>query len=285
MVEMDHMKNLSFMLTLLAMILYGCKDAPVETAVAIPSGPRVSRLTTSYLRILNQDPLLDTVVVDGTVYSIASKDSMAFQYDSQDRLINFDRTQFSGGSGGSYTNGPLKNVYAYSNGQFQEVEGGTGSRFSYKLDNTQRRVLSRTKKRNLYTELDTLRQYSPEGILTSVQTANYRQVFTIENGNVTRIEQYSNRTNKLDQTTELTYDLAHAAPPAQFTFLGETSRNALVSKKVQDYTAPGGAVTYTYSYRNLYDAQGRMIRQIEYHQDSAINQGKPYFWTATDYYY
>jgi hypothetical protein len=237
------------------------------------------------LRILDQDPLLDTVVVEGTVYSIASKDSMAFQYDSQDRLVKFDRTQFSGGPGGSYTNGPLKNLYEYSNGQFQEVEGGTGSRFSFRLDNTQRRVLSRTKKRNLYTELDTLRQYSPEGILTSVQTANYHQVFIIENGNVTRIEQYNNRTNKLDQTTELIYDLTHAAPPAQFTFLGETSRNALVSKKVQDYTSPGGAITYTYSYRNVYDSKGIMIRQVEYRQDSAINQGKPYFWTATDYYY
>jgi hypothetical protein len=58
-----------------------------------------------------------------------------------------------------------------------------------------------------------------------------------------------------------------------------------VSKKVQDYTSPGGAITYTYSYRNVYDSKGIMIRQVEYRQDSAINQGKPYFWTATDYYY
>lgn len=279
------MKSLLISLLLLGIVVCGCKDASVEPSVVIPSVPRVSSFTTSYLRILDQDPLLDTVVVEGTVYSIASKDSMAFQYDSQDRLVKFDRTQFSGGPGGSYTNGPLKNLYEYSNGQFQEVEGGTGSRFSFRLDNTQRRVLSRTKKRNLYTELDTLRQYSPEGILTSVQTANYHQVFIIENGNVTRIEQYNNRTNKLDQTTELIYDLTHAAPPAQFTFLGETSRNALVSKKVQDYTSPGGAITYTYSYRNVYDSKGIMIRQVEYRQDSAINQGKPYFWTATDYYY
>jgi hypothetical protein len=279
------MKRITLALAVLCILVIGCKDAPLELTPAPSSGQRVAHLAILYYRFLDQEPMLDTVLIDGMVKAIASKDSMSFRYDSQGRLTNYDRTQYSANVGGPYTSGTLKSEYTYQNGQLQELEGSTGIRFQYRLDDSQRRVLSRTKKRYSYIDVDTLRQYSAEGILKTVQLLNNRQVFTIDNGNVVRIEQYGIASGKLEQVTQMTYDNTHLAPPAQLTFLGETSRNALVHKKILDYGYADGVHIYDYTYTNEFDAQGRMTRQIEYHQESWYNQGKPYFWTATDYYY
>ncbi|GAB3893424.1 hypothetical protein GCM10028825_34080 [Spirosoma agri] len=262
-----------------------CRDKTTDLAPVATPSQRITSQSIQYVRILDQEPSLDTVQIDGVVQALSSKDSLRFQYDAEDRLVSYNRTQYTATAMGPFTNGTQKSLFSYNNGRFQELEGGTGSRFEFSLDNAQRRVLNRTKRRGSYIDVDTLRQYSSEGMLTTVEKQGNRQVFTIENGNVVRIEQFSTRTGTLEMVTEFTYDTGHRAPAAPFTFLGETNRNALLTMKTLDYSYATGVRSTTYTYRNEYDSQERMTRQIEYHQDSWYNQGKPYFWTATDYYY
>jgi hypothetical protein len=275
-------------LTLVSCLLIAsCHEKSIDAPLSPPPTQRIASLSMRYVRQQPQDPILDTVHIKDIVYPIVARDSLSFSYDAQDRLITSDRLQWYTTIDGPQINGGngiQHSIYSYQGDRFLEVEGSTRQSFYCSLDSAQRRVLSRNKKRYSYVDVDTLRQYSTEGMLVSMQGPGYRQVFVIENGNVTRIEQYRLGSSNLEMLTRLVYDNKHYAPLTPFTFLGETSRNALLRKTILSYY-PDGTHTDEYTYQNQYDNQGRMTRQVEYQQLTNYNQGKPYLWLVTDYYY
>ncbi|WP_460961624.1 hypothetical protein [Spirosoma litoris] len=251
---------------------------------------RVSKMTVYYTSPLTSLNYVGKDTVNGQVFNFVDADAYTFRYDSQNRLINHTLTQTSASDAGVYTH---KNQYSYvyANGRMTETQtsdAGTQS-YSFILDSTQSRVLAYTK--HLYTAsgpvytptpLDTLRQYSAEGILKSVLRGSNRQTITIDTKNITQIDEYSNRTGKLDNTTAFVYDMDHYAPPAYFTFLGETSRNAVVKRTI-NYGSQGQADVYISTYQNTYDTQKRLVKQVEFSQYPG--QAKPTVATVTTYSY
>lgn len=229
---------------------------------------------------------LDAVTVDGKETQFVAKDTRLFRYDDQQRLTNYNLTQIAQtDEGQQYGGDTLKNSYSYTNGRMTEVEGGTQRTYEYPLDDTQRRVLTHTKNGYSYINVDTLRKYSTEGIVTEVTIQGSRQVITVDAGNITKIEQYNVASGKLEKITNFDYDNAHYAPLAQVTFLGEASRNAISKQTIVDYSFAEGVRTYTFSYRNQYDDQGRMSQQLEYTEDPSLNQGKAFVSQLRKYYY
>jgi hypothetical protein len=229
---------------------------------------------------------LDVVTVDGKETPFVAKDTRLFRYDDQQRLISYNLMQIAQtDEGQQYGGDTLKNSYSYTNGRMTELEGGTQRTYVYPLDDTQRRVLTHTKNGYSYINVDTLRKYSAEGILTEVNIQSSRQVITVNAGNVTKIEQYNVTSGKLEKITNFDYENDHYAPLAQVTFLGEASRNALSKQTILDYSFAEGVRTYTFSYRNQYDDQGRMSQQLEYTEDPTLNQGKAFVSQLRKYYY
>lgn len=262
-----------------------------SSAQPAPGGPtqRVTRLEIFYPEFSPYPAsrkALDVVTVDGKETQFVAKDTRLFQYDGQQRLISYKLKQIAQtDEGQEYGGDTLRNSYSYNNGRMTEVEGGTQRTYAYPLDDTQHRVLTHTKTGYLYINVDTLRKYSNEGILTEITTQGSRQVITVDGGNVTKIEQYNVASGKLEKVTNFDYDNAHYAPLAQVTFLGEASRNALNKQTILDYSFAEGVRTYTFSYRNQYDNQGRMSQQLEYTEDPTLNQGKAFVSQLRKYYY
>ncbi|QDK81381.1 hypothetical protein EXU85_23330 [Spirosoma sp. KCTC 42546] len=260
--------------------------ASVRQAVPIE---RVSRMTVKYTSTLESKNYVGKDTVNGQIYSFIGTDEYSFQYDAQNRLIKQVLVQTSASDNGLHSRKDQYS-YSYANGRMTETQttdGGTRT-YSFTLDSAQVRVLAYTKRS--YTDtgtpvpatLDTLRQYSPEGILKQVVRGANRQMTTIDKKNITKIDEYSNRTGKLDNSTSFDYDMDHNAPPAYFTFLGETSRNAVVKRTTQ-YGTQDQANAYTSTYQNTYDAQDRLIKQVEYSQYPG--QDKPIVATITTYSY
>jgi len=260
--------------------------ASVRQAVPIE---RVSRMMVKYTSPLESNNYVGKDTVSGQVYNFIGTDDYSFQYDAQSRLIKQVLVQTSASDNGLHSRKD-QYAYTYTNGRMTETQttdGGTRT-FSFTLDSTQSRVLAYTKRS--YTDagtpvpatLDTLRQYSPEGILKRVVRGANRQVITIDTKNITQIDEYSNRTGNLDNSTSFVYDRDHYAPSAYLTFLGETSRNAVV-KRTTIYGSLSQANAYVSTYQNIYDAQGRLIKQVEFSQYPG--QEKPIVSTITTYSY
>ncbi|MVM31416.1 hypothetical protein GO755_15330 [Spirosoma sp. HMF4905] len=251
---------------------------------------RVSKMTVYYTSPLASTNYVGKDTVNGKIYSFIGADAYTFQYDAQSRLVSHALIQTSASDIGVYTH---KNQYSYvyANGRMTETQtsdGGTQT-YSFRLDSTQSRVLAYTKR--IYTAsgpiyasalLDTLRQYSADGILQRVVRGSNRQTITIDKKNIARIDEYSNRTGNLDNATAFVYDMDYYAPPAYFTFLGETSQNAVVKRTV-NYGSQSQANAYVSTYQNTYDAQRRLVKQIEFSQYPG--QGKPVVSTITTYSY
>ncbi|MVM41413.1 hypothetical protein GO730_33165 [Spirosoma sp. HMF3257] len=250
---------------------------------------RVSKMTVYYTSPLASRNYVGKDTINGQIYSFIGADAYTFQYDAQSRLIKQVLVQTSASDNGLHSRKDQYS-YVYANGRMIETQtsdGGTRT-YSFTLDSTQNKVLAYTKR--TYTDagipvpasLDTLRQYSVEGILQRVVRGASRQVITIATKNIAQIDEYSNRTGKLDNSTSFLYDADHYGPPAYFTFLGETSRNAVVKQTVT-YGNQGQAAAYISTYQNAFDAQSRLIKQVEFLQYPG--QDKPVVATITTYSY
>ncbi|QMW03797.1 hypothetical protein [Spirosoma foliorum] len=248
-----------------------------------PPIERVSKMVVYYTSPLTSLNYVGKDTVNGQVYNFVGADTYTFQYDAQNRTVKHTLTQTSASDIGLYTH---KNQYryAYANGRMTEAQtsdAGTQT-YSFPLDSTQSRVLAYTKRIYANALLDTLRQYSAEGILKSVLRGSNRQTITIDTKNITQIDEYSNRTGKLDNTTAFVYDMDHYAPPAYFTFLGETSQNTVVKRTI-NYGSQAQVDVYISTYQNTYDTQKRLIKQVEFSQYPG--QAKPTVATVTTYSY
>lgn len=275
--------------------LYTCNTPDVDPFLDVASVrqsvpiERVSRMTVKYTSPLESKNYVGKDTVNGQVYNFVGADAYSFQYDAQGRLSKQVLVQTSASDNGVHSRKDQYS-YGYANGRMTETQltDGGARTFSFTLDSAQIRVLAYTKRS--YTDagtpvpatLDTLRQYSPEGILKQVVRGANRQVSTIDTKNITQIDEYSNRTGKLDSRTSFEYDMDHHAPPAYFTFLGETSRNA-VEKRTTSYGTLNQANAYISTYQNMYDAQDRLIKQVEFSQYPG--QEKPIVSTITTYSY
>ncbi|GAB2580211.1 hypothetical protein [Spirosoma areae] len=276
------------LLLLTGLCLFGCKRSDPETDPVEAKIERISRMTVFYADVPPGPANVAMDTVNGKVYTFIASDDHSFRYDSRNRLINHVLTQTSATDKELFT---FKNQYSYgyANGRMTETQtndGGTRT-YSFLLDSTQSRVLTYTKRMQgdnaqLPNGLDTLRQYSADGILKGVVKASGRQVITIDQKNITRIDEYSRSTGNLDNTRTFVYDLDYYSPPAYLTFLGETSRNALV-KKTANYGSSGSSNTYVSTYQNSYDASKRLIRQVEFSQYPG--QAQVVVSTLTKYYY
>ena len=92
---------------------------------------------------------------------------------------------------------------------------------------------------------------------------------------MTQLEVYNYFDGSIDNVTRYFYDDQHYAHLATFTFLGETSRNALSRKKYVRYSS-SEVYTSEYVYTNQYDEQGRLIRQLEEVETEGPGYGKSY---------
>lgn len=269
----------SIQLTLLGSILFmlaDCRPDPVEEAVDPPPKQRVKALTTLNLRLgkLSPDEIsLDTVMVAGTVYNVVSFDSTVYSYDEQKRLTSYVRTQTGQAYGRPHTSS-YRCDYAYQPGVLSEtfLQGNRQATVRYPLESTNNRVTAYTREYYSAILVDTLRKYSPEGILLETLevgpnsrkpnfTTPTRKI-TVESGNIVKQEEYNSYGGNLQTVARYVYDVKRYAPLSTFTFLGETSRNAVL-KIVSTHTDVDGSRDNTYTYQNEYDGQGRMTRQLE----------------------
>lgn len=260
----------------LLLTMASCRRDAAEEVVSAPPVQRVRAITSMSLgsdQLLPGQISLDTAIVAGTVYKAVSIDSSAFTYDDQQRLASHALTQTTQANGKPFTLPSVRYEYTYQPGVLLETyTSGTGRVIRrYPLESTSSRVTAYTRDFYSVVLIDTLRKYSTEGILLeALQTALNSRVIssttptlktTIQDGNVSKQEEY-NITGVLERIDQNVYDMQRYAPRQSLTFLGETSRNAL-SSKVSTYTDAGGKRATTYTYQNVYDAQGRMIRQLE----------------------
>jgi hypothetical protein len=278
----------SVTMVLILASLLSCREQPIDQVSDHPPTQRLAATTKLYLGSTNNQQSFDTVLVNGLVYPVLASDSMRFRFDAQQRLIRYQLTQSFQSDTGKVTLVPTDNNYLYQQGYLHE-----GS-IKFPLDSTQRRVLSYTKKGYSIINFDSIRHYSSEGILVSALQTSFNSDYpsvkyllpnkkaTLEAGNVIRLEVYDYFSGVLASETRFVYDKQHFAPLATFTFLGETSRHALLRKTVINYNADGVHTT-EYTYTNQYDSQSRLIRQLEYEESK--NSSYPGSYILTKYYY
>jgi hypothetical protein len=272
--------GLFFVVTLL-----GCREHSLEQFPNQTPAQRVSSMTKLYLAINPTDNKLDTVLVNGTTYSVTSIDSMSFSYDAQQRLIRHQYQQITTNKDKPFQ--APDQTYLYQNGYMHQGAS------RYRLDSTQRRVLSYTQQGFGYTDFDSLRSYSSEGLLVSVlrtiltNKPSFQPVgpptvlATVEGGNITKVEEYDYSTKALNRVTRYTYDNKHFGPLAAFTFRGESSRHALLRETITRYYGTSYD-TYTYAYINQYDRQNRLTRQL---QQDVSNSSNPKSLVLTKFCY
>ena len=273
---------------LFVVALVGCYEQPVEQFTRQAPTQRVRAMTKLALGSKLNEISLDTVRFNGTTYFVWAIDSMSVSYDAQQRLIRYQLQQTTQYNGKLFTSQAPDQTYLYQNGYLHEAAT------RYRLDSTQRRVLSYTRRGYSYTEFDSLRRYSNEGLLVSVLqttltgTPSFQPtglptvLMTIEGGNITKLGEYDYSTKALNRVTRYTYDNKRFGPLAVFTFRGESSRNALLRKTIISYDANSPRST-EYTYTNQYDKQGRLIAQLEYEEPK--NSPYPGSYTLTKYYY
>ncbi|MEZ0543146.1 hypothetical protein [Fibrella arboris] len=283
---------------LLLVVLSGCHDQILTQPLSSPSKQRVKATAKRYLHLtgtINQI-YLDTVRLDGTSYSAWAIDSISFYYDDNQRLTRHQLNQTMVISDKKVIFEPTGSTYTYLNGYMQETYVNRYMReaLRFPLDPGQRHVLSYNKAEYGYVDVDSIRRYSGEGLLLSALQVRLLPRYSISNnqlptwqstlkaGNMTQLEVYNYFDRTTDNVTRYFYDDQHYAPLATFTFLGETSRNALL-RKTQVWYSISGVHTSEYVYSNQYDAQGRLIRQLEEVESKGSGYWK--YYTLTNYYY
>ncbi|WP_461093949.1 hypothetical protein [Spirosoma gilvum] len=258
-----------------------------------PPTQRVEAMATFYLSKSHSQTSVDTVLFNGVIYSVNAIDSTTFSYDSHQRLIGQQLKQSFEANGQKMISMAPANTYRYQDGYLQVLRDGYSAKFP--LDSTHQRITSYTRPSYSFVDVDTLRSYSREGILVSALQDSYNPSYpsikyvqpnrkiALEAGNRIRLEAYSSFTGALESVTRFIYDNQHFAPLATLTFLGETSRNALLRKTEIRYLSNGVGSTTEYVYTNHYDQQGRLVSQLEYAETTPASY--PGWYTLTRYYY
>ncbi|GAB2545087.1 hypothetical protein GCM10027085_40850 [Spirosoma aerophilum] len=227
---------------------------------------------------------LDTLTITGKTYYVSSIDSTRFTYDQQDRLLRLEIQKTSQGSAYPTMKFPpyqykSQSTFTYQNRRLTELsEEGINLKPVIGLDSDLRRIEFKQTRNSLgaLQLVETLRTYSPEGILSyrrrTLYTAGLKPLVdeehsTVKDGNVVQtilmLLEYYGPANKVYETTDYEYDLNRVGAPAMYTFEGETSRNALL-KKTLTRTYLSSVDRYEFTYSNEYDAQGRLVAQVEY---------------------
>lgn len=269
-------RQFTLMGCVLLFTLAGCRRDSTEDVVSSPPTQRARAVTSLSLgsgQLLPGQISLETVTVGGTAYNVVSIDSSVYGYDNQQRLTSHVLTQTTQANDQRFTLPSVRYDYTYQPGVLLETyTSGPGQVLRrYPLESTNNRVTAYTRDFYSVVLVDTLRKYSSEGILLeTLQAALTSRVVnsttptlrtTVQDGNVIKQEEY-NTTGVLQRVDQNVYDTRQYAPRQSVSFLGETSRNALLSK-VSTYTDAGVSRATTYTYQNEYDSQGRLRQQLE----------------------
>ncbi|GAB3961773.1 hypothetical protein GCM10028805_61430 [Spirosoma harenae] len=237
---------------------------------------------------------LGTILINGVTYSYSGIDSTTYSYDNLGRQIGRRLLQRTVSEPNSQTDLRFESTYQYTYTPTTVIEQMPAQRVENPLDASQLRYASCSlpyfDRPNVLA--DTLRQYSPEGILvgsTSIdRSVNprspliYRRVALVDQGDVVKITlTYDQQTTPYEVTT-LSYDRSHYGPLTTQPLHGETSRHALLTKVVTSYW---GLQTdrYTFTYANVYDQQGRLVQQTESYQSANSQQAE--LRSLTRFYY
>lgn len=277
----------------LLLTLEGCKQPSIDQLPTQPPTQRIRAMATFYLSKSPFQTSIDTVLFNEVIYPVIAIDSTSFTYDSQQRLIGQQLKQSFEANGRKVILTAPANSYRYQDGYLQVLRDGYSAKFP--LDSTHQWLTSYTRPSYSFVDVDTLRSYSREGILVSALQDSYNPSYpsikyvqpnckvAVEAGNRIRLETYSSTTGALESVTRFIYDNQHFSPLATLTFLGETSRNALLRKTEIRYLANGEVSTTEYVYTNQYDQQGRLASQLEYIESNHASY--PGWYTLTRYYY
>uniref|UniRef100_UPI003B3B6948 hypothetical protein n=1 Tax=Spirosoma sp. TaxID=1899569 RepID=UPI003B3B6948 len=232
---------------------------------------RPTAITVFYINPGKKAIQLGTIDVSGVNYGYSAIDSTTYRYDKLGRQLSRRLVQRQASETTPKTALLNEVTYQYTYAPTTVIEQTPSQRVENPLDASQLRYASysQTYFDRFQVLVDTLRHYSAEGILVSSTTINRsvnpvitKRACLVDQGDVVKISLTYGQQSDPYEVTTLSYDRSHYGPLTTQPLDGETSRHALLTKVVTSYW---GRQTdrSSFTYRNEYDQQGRLVQRSE----------------------